>query len=159
MTTTEEIEVNVRQIDEATLTPNPGVQVFEVLRKLMLAGIGAMALSRDEAEQFVNRLVERGEIAQKDAQKLIDESLERFRHTAQPPAENLKANVANLSTQVETSLEQFLNRLNIPSKRDIDELSAKIAQLAARVEELRRTQDGPAKRGAKAETKAEESAS
>jgi poly(hydroxyalkanoate) granule-associated protein len=158
MTTTEEIEVNVRQIDEATLTPNPGVQVFEVLRKLMLAGVGAMALSRDEAEQFVNRLVERGELAQKDAQKLIDESMERFRHTAQPPAEHLQANVANLGTQVETSLEQFLNRLNIPSKRDIDELSAKIAQLAARVEELRRTQDGPAKRGAKAETKAEESA-
>lgn len=158
MTTTEEIEVNVRQIDEATATANPGVQVFDVLRKLMLAGVGAMALSRDEAEQFVNRLVERGELAQKDAQKLIDESMDRFRQTAQPQAQNITANVSNLGTQVETSLEQFLNRLNIPSKRDIDELSAKIAQLAARVEELRRTQDGPAKRTTKAETKADESA-
>jgi poly(hydroxyalkanoate) granule-associated protein len=157
MTTTEEIEVNVRQIDEATITPNPSVQVFDVLRKLMLAGVGAMALSRDEAEQFVNRLVERGELAQKDAQRLIDENMERFRQTAQPQAENLTSNVANLGTQMETGLEQFLNRMNIPSKRDIDELSAKIAQLAARVEELRRNQDGPAKRPAKAEAKADES--
>ncbi len=157
MTTTEEIEVNVRQIDEGAAMPNPSVQVFEVLRKLMLAGVGAMALSRDEAEQFVNRLVERGELAQKDAQKLIDESVDRFRQTAQPQTENLTAGVSNLGNQVETSLEQFLNRLNIPSKRDIDELSAKIAQLAARVEELRRTQDGPTKRPVKAEMKADES--
>jgi poly(hydroxyalkanoate) granule-associated protein len=160
MTTTEEIEVNVRQIDDAPVAPNPGVQAFEVMRKLMLAGVGAMALSRDEAEQFLNRLVERGELAQKDAQKLIDESVERFRQTAQPQAETVQNNVANIGTQVETSLEQFLNRLNIPSKRDIDELSAKIAQLAARVEELRRTQDGPTKRSTKAaDAKADESAS
>jgi len=47
--------------------------------------------------------------------------------------------------------------MNIPSKRDIDELSAKIAQLAARVEELRRVGDPAAKpRGAKAEHKTEE---
>lgn len=38
-------------------------------------------------------------------------------------------------------MEEFLNRLNIPSKRDIGELSEKIAQLAARVEELRKSQE------------------
>jgi hypothetical protein len=37
-------------------------------------------------------------------------------------------------------MEDFLNRMNIPSKRDIDDLSARIAQLAARVEELRKHQ-------------------
>jgi poly(hydroxyalkanoate) granule-associated protein len=158
MTTAEEIEVNVRQIDEATPAANPTVQVVEVLRKLMLAGVGALALSREETEQFLNRLVERGELAQKDAQKLIDETFERFRKTTQPQANQLQSNVANLGVQVESGLEQFLNRLNIPSKRDIDELSAKIAQLAARVEELRRTNEAPAKGKAKAEAKAEEPA-
>lgn len=157
MTTAEEIEVNVRQIDEAAPTPNPSIQMLEALRKLMLAGVGALALSREEAEQFLNRLVERGEIAQKDAQKLIDESMERFRKTAQPQATQLQSNVSTLGAQVESGLEQFLNRLNVPSKRDIDELSAKIAQLAARVEELRRSNEAPAKaRPARAEAKADE---
>lgn len=145
MTTAEEIEVNVRQIDEASTTPNPSVQVFEVMRKLMLAGVGAFALSRDEAEAFLNRLVERGELAQKDAQRLMEETMLRFRSVAQPPAAQVESTVNNVSAQVESGLEQFLNRLNIPSKRDIDELSAKIAQLAARVEELRRSQEAPAK--------------
>jgi poly(hydroxyalkanoate) granule-associated protein len=145
MTTVEEIEVNVRQVDDQPATLNGSTQMFEVMRKLMLAGVGALALSRDEAEEFINRLVERGELAQKDAQSLIDETMERFRKTAQPQTNPLQSGVSTLSTQVETSLEQFLNRLNIPSKRDIDELSAKIANLAGRVEELRRAQETPAK--------------
>lgn len=157
MTTVEEIEVNVRQIDETPPQVNPSIQVFEVVRKLMLAGIGAFALSREEAEAFLNRLVERGELAQKDAQKLFDEAMERFRNTAMPQADQAQANLNNLTAQVETSFEQFLNRLNIPSKRDIDELSAKIAQLAVRVEELRRAQEAPARTRGRSEAKEESS--
>lgn len=158
MTTVEEIEVNVRQVDETTPTTASSAQMLEVIRKLVLAGVGALALSRDEAEEFINRLVERGEIAQKDAQHLIDETMERFRKNAQPQSNQLQTSVTNISSQIEANLEQFLNRLNIPSKRDIDELSAKIAHLAGRVEELRRTQDTPTKGKAtpKAEVKSDE---
>ncbi len=152
MTTAEEIEVNVRQIDEHAPTVNPTIQMVDLMRKLMLAGVGAFALSRDEAETFLNRLVERGELAQKDASRIMDESVSRLRTMAQPQTaqvehtlSNVTAQVNGLSGQMESNLEQFLNRLNIPSKRDIDELSAKIAQLAARVEELRRGQETPSK--------------
>ena len=177
MTTAEEIEVNVRQIEEPAVTPNPGVQVFEVMRKLMLAGFGAFALTREEAEGLLNRLVERGEIAQKDAQRIMDETMARFRTVAEKPTaqvegtvkdvtaqvngltSNVTSQVSGLTSQMESGLEQFLNRLNIPSKRDIDELSAKIAQLAARVEELRRSQETPGKpRAVKGEAKTEEQA-
>lgn len=154
MTTVEEIEVNVRQIDEKPPV-NPSVQVFEIVRKLILAGIGAFALSREEAEAFLNRLVERGELAQKDAQKLFEEAMESFRKTAMPQSDQVQTNLNNLAAQFETSFEQFLNRLNIPSKRDIDELSAKIAQLALRVEELRRTQETPTRNRTRGEAKEE----
>lgn len=158
MTSAEEIEVNVRQIEEPTTPPEATFQVFEVMRKLLLAGVGAFALSRDEAEAFINRLVERGELAQKDAQRLLDETMAKFRSAAQPRVSQAEHRVSDISTQVENNLEQFLNRLNIPSKRDIDELSAKIAQLSARVEELRRQQELAAKPRAHkaAETKADE---
>jgi poly(hydroxyalkanoate) granule-associated protein len=173
MTSADEIEVNVRQIEEPAATTGPTVQVFEVLRKLMLAGFGAFALTREEAEALLNRLVERGELAQKDAQRIMDETMSRFRTTAQAPAtqvegtvnnltSNVSSQVSGLTHQMESNLEQFLNRLNIPSKRDIDELSAKIAQLAARVEELRRSQETatPKARVGKLEGKpADESAS
>lgn len=157
MTAPEEIEVNVRQLDEQPIQASPAAPIFDVVRRMMLAGFGAFALTRDEAEQFLDRLVERGEIAQKDAQHLIDETMTRFRTTATPPAINVENGVNTLTTQMESGLEQLLNRMNIPSKRDIDELSAKIAQLAARVEELRRAGEPAAKtRTARAEAKTEE---
>jgi poly(hydroxyalkanoate) granule-associated protein len=95
-----------------------------------------MAMSYDEAEKFINRLIERGELAQKDGEKVMNEVMNRFRQRpqeAQAEAEN-KAN--ELGNQIEQNVEQFFNRLNIPTKRDIDELSARVAQLAARVEEM-----------------------
>src|SRR5689334_19341219 len=65
---TEEVEVKVREVVENGKEASGSF--VDALRKLLLAGIGAVALSRDETESFVNKLVERGEIAQKDAEKL-----------------------------------------------------------------------------------------
>ncbi|HEB65380.1 MAG TPA: poly(hydroxyalkanoate) granule-associated protein, partial [Chloroflexi bacterium] len=36
--------------------------LYEAARKVLMAGIGAVALAQDEAENFVNKLVERGEL-------------------------------------------------------------------------------------------------
>jgi poly(hydroxyalkanoate) granule-associated protein len=89
-------------------------------------------------------LVERGELAQKDGEKLINEMMTRFRQKPQEAEAKAQARADDLGSKMENSVEQFLNRLNVPSKRDIDELSARVAQLAARVEEVRRTQPGDA---------------
>lgn len=124
----EEVEIKIEEItknsSQATST------LFEALRKLALASVGAVALTSDEVEEFINKLVARGEIAQKDAEKLLRELRSRGKQAA-PTMESVEE-------RFETRMEQLLNRLNIPSKRDIDELSVKIAQLAARVEELRK---------------------
>jgi poly(hydroxyalkanoate) granule-associated protein len=129
---TEEVEVKVREVAENGAEASKSL--VEGLRKLLLAGIGAVALSRDETEDFVNKLVARGELAQKDAEKLLREVQSRLRQ-ARP---EVQEQAGKVSTRVEQGMEEFLNRLNIPSKRDVDELNAKIAQLTARVEELRK---------------------
>jgi|SRR5687768_18050965 poly(hydroxyalkanoate) granule-associated protein len=129
---TEEFEVNVREVVENGTST--GVSLVEGLRRLLLASVGAVALSRDETEAFLNKLVERGELAQKDAEKLLRELQNRVRQ-GRP---QVGPQVEKIGARMEQGMEEFLNRLNIPSKRDIDELSAKIAQLAARVEELRK---------------------
>jgi poly(hydroxyalkanoate) granule-associated protein len=129
----EEVEVEVRDI-EATAASSGSL--LEGLRRLLLASVGVIALTRDETEAFVNKLVERGELAQKDAEKLLREFQGRMRQ-GRPELPNVGERVGE---RMEQGMEEFLNRLNIPSKRDIDELSAKIAQLSARVEELRKSQ-------------------
>ena len=127
---TEEVEVKVREVVEDGATA--GSSFVEALRKLLLASIGAVAMTRDETEAFVNNLVERGELAQKDGEKLVKELRTRVREN--------RPQVQKVGERVEHGVEDFLNRLNIPSKRDIDDLSTKIAQLSARVDELRKQQ-------------------
>jgi len=97
---------------------------FQVARKVVLAGFGAVGLAQDELEEFVNRLVERGEIAEKDARKLLHEVTERRRKTAE--------------NEMDKRLDEVLERMNVPSKTDIDALSHKITALTHKVEELKK---------------------
>ena len=127
---TEEVEVIVTEVEDAAAKASG--TLVEGLRKVLLASIGAVAMTRDEVEVFVNKLVERGELAQKDGEKLVKELRSRVRES--------RPQVQKVGERVEHGVEEFLNRLNIPSKRDIDDLSAKIAQLSARVDELRKQQ-------------------
>ena len=99
--------------------------IFEGARKLVLASVGAVALSMDEIEDFIDRLVERGEIVEKDARKLIKEVDKRRKGTEQ---------------QMDKRLDDILGRMNVPTKADIDALSTKIAALTQKVEELKKAQ-------------------
>lgn len=127
---TDEIEVKLNEIkDDAA---ERATTLVDGVRRLMLAAVGAVAMTRDEMEQFLQRLVDRGEIAERDARKLINDVSSRRKQDVEQVADEAEA-------RVETRLEQILNRMNIPSKRDIDELSDKIALLSVRVEELKKT--------------------
>ena len=57
---------------------NPYSPFFQLSRKVLLAGIGAAVLAQEEIENFVNRMVERGEIAEKDARQLAREIVDRW---------------------------------------------------------------------------------
>ena len=127
---TDEIEVKLNEIkDDVSERAAP---LLDGVRRLMLAAVGAVAMTRDEMEQFVTRLVDRGEIAERDAKTMVNDVMSRRKHDVVVAADEAEA-------RVETRLEQVLNRMNIPSKRDIDELSDKIAQLSVRVEELKKS--------------------
>jgi poly(hydroxyalkanoate) granule-associated protein len=105
--------------------PNPFV---EAVRKVLLAGIGAIALGKEETEEFVNRLVERGEIAEKDGRKLVNEIMDKRKKGAEKAEDELGKRV-----------ESVLDRMNVPSKADIDALSEKITSLSKKIDELKKS--------------------
>lgn len=128
----DEIEVRLNEIKGDV--SDRAAPLVDGVRRLMLAAVGAVAMTRDEMEQFVNRMVDRGEIAERDAKTMINDVMSRRKRDVEVAADEAES-------RVETRLEQVLNRMNIPSKRDIDELSDKIAQLSARVEELKKSRN------------------
>jgi poly(hydroxyalkanoate) granule-associated protein len=101
--------------------------LFEATRKVLLAGVGAMALAQDEVEEFVTRLVERGEIAEKDGKKLVRDLLERR-----------KKETERAEAELDRRIGEVLHRMNVPTRSDVEALSAKIAALTEKVDELKK---------------------
>src|SRR4051812_14566433 len=58
----------------------------ELLRKVALASVGAVVLAQEEIEEFVRRLVEKGEIAEKDGRTLVRDLLEKRRRAVESAA-------------------------------------------------------------------------
>ena len=114
-------------VEKATNGKEEKQPLVEIARKVLLAGIGAVALAQDEVEDFVNRLVERGEIAEKDGRKLIKEVMDRRSKGAEKAGDEIGKRV-----------EEILDRMNVPSKADIDALGEKIELLSKKVDELKK---------------------
>jgi poly(hydroxyalkanoate) granule-associated protein len=103
--------------------------LFDAARKVLLASIGVVALAQEEIEEFVTRMVERGEIAERDGKKLVREVMDERKQSRQQAEEEITKHV-----------EKILDRMNIPSKADIDALGEKIAALSKKVDELKKPQ-------------------
>jgi polyhydroxyalkanoate synthesis regulator phasin len=95
---------------------------YDVSRKVLLAAIGAAVVAQDEIEGFVSRLVERGEIAEKDARKLVQELLDR--------REKLEKERRTMREQSKSSA--------AATRADVEALSARIAELNKKIEELKK---------------------
>lgn len=102
--------------------------LLEATRRMMLASIGAVALAQDEMQSFVDRLVERGQIAEEDGKRLVRDMMERRRDQTQ-----------RAEAELERRLQTMLTGMNVPTRADIEILSAKISELSRKVDELKGT--------------------
>lgn len=111
------------------------------VRRVLMAGVGVVALTKDEIEDFVGKLIERGEIAEQDGRRLVTEVLHRRRDKTEEVMEKMQdeteKQVARAESMLDQRIEGILGRLNVPSKGDIDMLSEKISLLAEKVDALR----------------------
>lgn len=115
-------------ITEPTTDEGDQNNLVEAARKVLMAGIGAFALGRDEIEDFINHLVERGEIAEKDGRKLMHDVMDK-RKTRMGKAED----------EITKRVEAVLERMSVPSKSDIDALSEKISALSQKLDDLKKS--------------------
>lgn len=110
-------------------SPMEGTRLLEPLRKMLLASVGAMALATDEAEELISRLVERGQIAQEEGRKLAQEMMAKSR-------ERMEARREKMESALDARIEKALERLNVPTKAEIESLSASIDELSKKIDKL-----------------------
>ena len=111
--------------------------VLGMVHRVLLAGIGAVALTQEEVERFVNKLVERGE-------EISNERREQAAAEAQKRQEKAKELGQNLTGAVGDTYNQYsnaaLHSMNVPSRDDIQDLSKQIDALNRKVDRVRKEQ-------------------
>jgi poly(hydroxyalkanoate) granule-associated protein len=121
------------------------VEVRSYARKIWLAGIGAYAKAGKEGLDYVKDLIKTGEGVEKQGKKVIDKELK----AANSQIDDVKEDVALAKGKVEVQIDKLeklfdarvasaLNRIGIPSRHDVDTLSAKLDALLAMLDRVAR---------------------
>lgn len=103
--------------------------VVKISRNMFRASLGAIAAGREEVESVMERLVEKGEVAEKDSRKRLEGMFERRRKDVTKAEDKVEG-------MLDQRIESVLNAMNIPAKGDIESLSRKISTLSRKVSEL-----------------------
>lgn len=119
--------------------------LFLNVRRLLLMSLGALALTADEARDFVERLGERGDMTPGVTPELAQEELERWVDDLhhQHPALAMDGDSARGSR-----VDALWGRLRVPTRREIEALSRKINALDQRLAALRATRSAAPSAGA-----------
>jgi poly(hydroxyalkanoate) granule-associated protein len=96
--------------------------MVDVLRKLLLAGLGTIDLTEEKAKAVFNDLVARGEMNEKDAKELVSSWAKRAAEQR-----------GRLQEDVEQSVQRALSAMGIARRAEVDALKAKIDELEAKL--------------------------
>jgi len=94
--------------------------MLDAIHKMFLAGVGLAAMTKDKIDEHIKELVEKGKLTEKEGREIADDMLKKSKQAKE-----------DLEKQVEKLVQQTLGALQIPSKKEVEELAARIEKLEA----------------------------
>lgn len=131
----------VKKLEELTsgIADNQLVaNVLDSANQIWLAGLGAFTKAQNEGGKIFESLVKEGEHVQKRARKAAGDKLGEMTETASDAWDKLEH-------VFENRVDKALRSLNVPTRKDIDALNKRVAELTALVEKLTGEPVKPAK--------------
>src|SRR5271157_244397 len=95
--------------------------VFDVVRNAVLAGFGV----QEKVKEFIDELVRKGELSESQGAKVVKEWSER----ADKGTSDLNKNFSELMSKT-------LEKINIPTKEEFEQLNKRVQSLSVRVRKL-----------------------
>ncbi len=92
--------------------------MLEILRKGYLIGIGLASLTREKIEEVVDELVKRGEVAEKDRPRIVEDLMTRMRDEQK-----------RLSNSVKDTVQKVIGEMGMPTRQQFDELRERLEKL------------------------------
>ena len=104
--------------------------MMEILKKTLLTGIGLAALTKEKVEELAKKLADEAKLSEEEGKKLINDLVKQSDKARK-----------NLEDQVEKAVKETLDKLNIPSRDEMNKLKLRLDKLEREKEEQERTTD------------------
>lgn len=95
--------------------------VTEVIKKAMLAGLGA----QEKAKEFVDELVKAGELSKSEGATLVKEWVSKAEESTK-----------DMDHKIKDAIAAAFEKLNIPTRDDLEKLEKKMQGISARLAKL-----------------------
>lgn len=96
-----------------------------VLKKSILAAIGAVALTAKEAEKIVDQLIKEGELVKSERAEAVKELMEKAERRSK-----------ELKEKIDSKVKEALNNLRGIPRKDVEDLRVKLSRLEEKVDKL-----------------------
>ncbi len=90
----------------------------ELIKKAILASLGVLSLTREKAKKLAEDLVKRGELAKTEESEFVKDLITQ-----------VEKSKVEVEKKIEKIVEKTLKKLNIPTRKELDTLKAKVDKL------------------------------
>ncbi|MGO9137020.1 MAG: phasin family protein [Syntrophales bacterium] len=92
--------------------------MLDYIRKMTLAGAGLAIMTTEKIQEIMDELVKKGEMTEKEAREAVTEFVEKSRQAKK-----------DLEDKMEETVTGLLKRLNIPTRKELEEIKERLAHL------------------------------
>ncbi len=92
--------------------------MLEFIKKSIYIGAGLASLTAEKIEEAVAEIVKKGELSEKQGKELLQELMDRSAKTRR-----------EISEKIEKMIQETMEKFNLPTRKEIDELKARIDRL------------------------------
>jgi poly(hydroxyalkanoate) granule-associated protein len=128
-------KVDVKKVEESAEEAEQR-PVLETTHKVFLAGVGAAATAGEAVMDTLTKFLERGELVEEEVMQILRDRMAMRKRQVASVVVRRKKDAREAETELEAGVQTLLERIQVPTKDDIDALSAKITELTKKIDEL-----------------------
>jgi polyhydroxyalkanoate synthesis regulator phasin len=91
---------------------------IDIIKKALLTGIGLALRTKDELEELAKDYVNKGDLSENEGKKFLDDLTKRYDDAKE-----------KLDEKIETSVKKILDKADIATKEEVNELKSEITLL------------------------------
>lgn len=95
---------------------------MDIIRRAVLLGLGVISLTREKAEELVDDLIKRGELASGERFKAVDTLLKE-----------VDKHEKELEQKISGTVQKVVADMGLPTKKDLEEIAATLKKIESRL--------------------------